>query len=136
MAYSEEHNRVEIGSIWYSSKYQRTFANTESVFLMLQYAFEVAKIRRVEWKCNLFFEKHLCFFLLKYLNVGHNENEKSKAAALRLQFKYEGLFRQHMIIQGRNRDTAWFSIIDSEWPEAKQAIVDKMNSYSKSCRNF
>jgi len=65
------------------------------------------------------------------LNVGHNENEKSKAAALRLQFKYEGLFRQHMIIQGRNRDTSWFSIIDSEWPEAKQAIVDKMNSYSK-----
>ena len=67
---------------------------------MLRYLFDDLGYRRVEWKCN-------------------NRNEASKNAARRLGFQYEGLFRQHMVIKGENRDTAWFSMIDGEWPTRK-----------------
>jgi RimJ/RimL family protein N-acetyltransferase len=92
--------RAEIGHVWYAPFAQRTRVNTESVFLLLNYLFEELGYRRVEWKCD-------------------NRNQASKKAALRLGFQYEGLFRQHRIVKGQNRDTAWFSIIDSEWPRLK-----------------
>jgi RimJ/RimL family protein N-acetyltransferase len=89
--------RAELGHIWYSPLVQRTAVNTEVTFLFLRYLFDNLGYRRVEWKCD-------------------NANEASKRAALRMGFQYEGLFRKHMIVKGKNRDTAWFSITDDEWP--------------------
>lgn len=94
------HGRAELGHIWYAPFVQRTKVNTESVYLLLRYLFDDLKYRRAEWKCN-------------------NRNEASKDAALRLGFQHEGLFRQHLIVKGQNRDTAWFSMLDSEWPQHK-----------------
>jgi len=107
MRAAPSHRCIEIGGIWYTPKFHRTYANTESAYLLLSHAFDVLKYRRVEWKCN-------------------NLNEASKTAALKLGFTYEGLFRQHMIIKGLNRDTAWFSVIDSEWPEVKKKLEEKL----------
>jgi RimJ/RimL family protein N-acetyltransferase len=95
--------RIELGHIWYAPVAQRSEANTEAVSLMLAEAFEELGYRRVEWKCDAL-------------------NERSRAAALRLGFTFEGVFRQHMIVKGRNRDTAWFSMLDSEWPSARSAF--------------
>ncbi|MBX2990448.1 MAG: GNAT family N-acetyltransferase [Bacteroidetes bacterium] len=92
--------RVELGNIWYSPLVQKTIVNSEATFLFLSYLFDELKYRRVEWKCD-------------------DENEASKYAAVRLGFSYEGLFRQHMVVKGKNRDTAWFAMLDSEWPERK-----------------
>ncbi len=92
---------VEVGSIVFTPPLQRTRAATEAMFLMMQWAFE-AGYRRFEWKCDA-------------LNI------PSRRAALRLGFRFEGIFRQHMVIKGRNRDTAWFAVIDSEWPALKTA---------------
>jgi RimJ/RimL family protein N-acetyltransferase len=108
-----QHKTIEIGSIYYSPDFQRTYANTESVLLALTHAFEVLGFRRMEWKCN-------------------SENQKSRNAALGLGFKYEGIFRQHMIIKGKNRDTAWFSVIDSEWPQVKQQLQDRLEKYKQN----
>jgi len=91
-----DHGSVEVGSIWYTKKAQRTEVNTNTMYLLFSSIFEDLKYRRLEWKCN-------------------NENEASKRAALRLGFQYEGLFRQHFWDKGKNRDTAWFSIVDGEW---------------------
>jgi len=97
-------NRViEIGSIWYSPALQRTRAATEAMYLLARHVFEDLGYRRYEWKCNSF-------------------NEPSRRTAERLGFTYEGLFRQHMISRGRNRDTAWFSMLDGEWPARKRAF--------------
>lgn len=93
--------RLELGHIWYSPESQRSNVNTEAIYLMLCEAFDRLKYRRVEWKCD-------------------SLNERSRAAALRLGFKFEGIFRQHMIIKGRNRDTAWYSMLDSEWTAIKK----------------
>lgn len=93
--------RLELGHIWYSPDYQRSNVNTEAIYLILCEAFDRLKYRRVEWKCD-------------------SLNERSRAAALRLGFKFEGIFRQHMIIKGQNRDTAWFSMLDSEWTAVKK----------------
>jgi RimJ/RimL family protein N-acetyltransferase len=93
---------IEVGHIFFSSALQKTPIATEAIFLLMQYAFEDLRNRRFEWKCD-------------------NGNEPSKRAARRFGFTPEGLFRQHMIVKGRNRDTAWFSIIDSEWPVLKTA---------------
>ena len=79
---------------------QRTPLPTEAMFLMFSRVFDELGYRRLEWKCN-------------------DLNEPSKQAARRLGFTYEGTFRQHMIVKGRNRDTAWFSILDSEWPAVR-----------------
>lgn len=92
---------IEVGSIAYSPRLQRSAAATEAMFLMMQKAFELG-YRRYEWKCNMW-------------------NAPSRAAAQRLGFSYEGVFRQHMIVKGRNRDTAWYAAIDSEWPALKAA---------------
>ncbi len=97
----EPHHRViEVGSILYTPALQRTAAATEAMYLMAQHVFEDLQYRRYEWKCNAL-------------------NLPSRRAALRLGFTFEGIFRQHMIVKGRNRDTAWFSMLDTEWPERK-----------------
>jgi RimJ/RimL family protein N-acetyltransferase len=97
-------NRViEVGHILFTPLLQRTPAATEAMYLVARYVFDDLGYRRYEWKCN-------------------DCNEPSKRAALRLGFTYEGLFRQHLIIKGRNRDTAWFSMLDSEWPARKAAF--------------
>ncbi len=95
-----EHRVIEIGSILFTPALQRTAGATEAMYLMARHAFEDLGYRRYEWKCD-------------------SLNAPSRRAALRLGFRFEGIFRQHMIIKGRNRDTAWFSILDSEWPARK-----------------
>jgi RimJ/RimL family protein N-acetyltransferase len=90
------HRVIEVGSILFTPGLQRTRGATEAMYLMARYVFDDLGYRRYEWKCNAL-------------------NQPSRAAALRLGFTYEGLFRQHMIIKGRNRDTAWYSMIDTEW---------------------
>jgi RimJ/RimL family protein N-acetyltransferase len=92
----------EVGWITYSPSLQRTRPATEAIFLVGEYGFSQG-YRRYEWKCN-------------------DLNEPSKRAAIRYGFTYEGLFRQHMVVKGKNRDTAWFSIIDGEWPACKAAF--------------
>lgn len=92
---------IEIGHIQIAPALQRTPAATEAISLMIGWAFE-AGYRRVEWKCNAL-------------------NAPSRRAALRYGFTHEGVFRQHMISRGRSRDTAWYSIIDSEWPRLARA---------------
>jgi RimJ/RimL family protein N-acetyltransferase len=96
---------IEIGNIWFAPSLQRTTAATEAIFLLMQHAFEVLMVRRLEWKCD-------------------SCNAPSMQAALRFGFKFEGVFRQHMIIKSRNRDTAWYSIIDAEWPGVSEAILE------------
>ncbi|KAB8079103.1 acyl-CoA N-acyltransferase [Aspergillus leporis] len=88
--------RLEIGWVLFAPPLQRTTGATEAVYLLLRYAFEELGYRRVEWKCNAL-------------------NEGSRRAALRLGFTFEGVFRQHMVVKGRNRDTAWFSVVGEEW---------------------
>jgi len=95
---------IEIGHIWYIPEAQRTHVNTESCFLLLRYAFDTLAYRRVEWKCDA-------------------ANERSYQAALRLGFRHEGTFHQHRIVKGRNRDTAWFAILDSEWPAVRERLA-------------
>ena len=94
---------IEIGSITYSPQLQRRPAGTEAMYLMMRRVFDELGYRRYEWKCN-------------------SLNAPSRAAALRLGFQYEGLFRQAMVVKGRNRDSTWFSIIDSEWPALRDAF--------------
>jgi RimJ/RimL family protein N-acetyltransferase len=94
---------VEVGHIVYSPALQRTPLGTEAQYLLARYAFETLGTRRYEWKCN-------------------SHNAPSRRAALRYGFTFEGIARQHMIAKGRNRDTAWFSMLDSEWPERKAAF--------------
>ena len=84
----------------YSPALQRTPLGTEAQYLLARHAFETLGYRRYEWKCNAL-------------------NAASRRAALRYGFTFEGIFRQHMIAKGRNRDTAWFSMLDSEWPARK-----------------
>lgn len=98
-----EHGCIELGGIYWGPAIARSRVSTEACFLHLQYAFETLGYRRFEWKCN-------------------DSNLPSKKAALRFGFKPEGVFRQHMVLKGQNRDTAWFSIIDSEWPQVKTAF--------------
>ena len=94
---------VEVGNIIYSPALQRTPLGTEAQYLTARYAFETLGYRRHEWKCN-------------------SLNAPSRRAALRFGFTYEGIFRQHMIVKGRSRDTAWYSMLDSEWPSRKLAF--------------
>src|ERR1700761_9561905 len=97
------HRVIEVGSILFTPELQRTRAATESMYLMARHAFEELGYRRYEWKCNAL-------------------NRPSIRAALRLGFRFEGVFRQHMIVKGRNRDTAWFAMLDLEWPARKAAF--------------
>jgi RimJ/RimL family protein N-acetyltransferase len=97
------HGVAELGFIWYEPAAQRTKANTEANYLLLRHCFAGLGYRRVEWKCN-------------------SENTRSRAAALRLGYSFEGIFRQHMVIKGRNRDTAGFAMLDHEWPRIAAAM--------------
>jgi RimJ/RimL family protein N-acetyltransferase len=97
------HRVIEVGGLLFSPALRRTRGATEAMYLMARHAFEDLGYRRYEWKCNAL-------------------NEPSRRAALRLGFIFEGIFRQHQIVKGRNRDTAWFSMLDSEWPERKRAF--------------
>ncbi len=99
LANAPEHLKMELGSIWYSPLVQRTGANTEATYLMLRHAFDLG-YRRVEWKCDTF-------------------NERSRRAALRMGFTFEGIQESHYIVKGRNRDTAWFRLLDRDWSAAK-----------------
>ena len=94
---------IEIGSIWLAPALQRTREGTEALYLMMRHAFDVLGVRRLEWKCDAL-------------------NAPSRRAALRYGFTFEGIFRQHYIIKGRNRDTAWFSMIDQEWPAIRRGF--------------
>jgi RimJ/RimL family protein N-acetyltransferase len=97
------HRVIEIGYILFTPALQRTTGATEAIYLLARYVFEDLHYRRFEWKCD-------------------SRNEPSRRAAVRFGFTYEGTFRQHMLIKGRNRDTNWFSIVDSEWPERKKRM--------------
>ena len=92
-----EHASIEIGGVYWGPGMARTPLASEALYLFARHAFDDLGYRRFEWKCN-------------------NRNEPSKVAARRFGFQYEGLFRQDRIVKGESRDTAWFSIIDGEWP--------------------
>ncbi len=103
MSIRAEHGVAELGNIWYAPAAQRTKTNTEACYLLLRHCFEDLGYRRMEWKCDA-------------------RNEPSRNAALRLGFTFEGIFRQHMIIKGENRDTTWFAMLDHEWPQIATAF--------------
>jgi RimJ/RimL family protein N-acetyltransferase len=103
MAIDVANGSIEIGHIYWGPLISRRPAATEAFFLLADYAFSDLGYRRFQWRCN-------------------NWNEPSKRAAQRFGFKLEGVFRQHMVIKGENRDTAWFSILDSEWPLLREAF--------------
>ncbi|HTS55440.1 MAG TPA: GNAT family protein [Burkholderiales bacterium] len=94
------HGSIEVGYIWFAPFLQRTPQATEALFLMLRYALDELHYRRMQWRCNAL-------------------NDTSRAAAVRLGFTFEGIFYQHMVVKGHNRDTAWYSILDSEWPRIR-----------------
>jgi RimJ/RimL family protein N-acetyltransferase len=94
---------IEIGNIYWGPPISRKPAATEALFLFGQYVFDELGYRRFEWKCN-------------------NNNEPSKRAAERFGFVFEGVFRQHIIVKGENRDTAWFAMIDKDWPRNREAF--------------
>jgi RimJ/RimL family protein N-acetyltransferase len=112
MNIAADHGRAELGHIWYDVDVQRSAVTAETAHLLLTYLFDTLVYRRVEWKCD-------------------NRNLRSKAAALRLGFRYEGLFRKHMIVKQQNRDTAWFAITDTDWPvirERQRADLHRIRS--------
>lgn len=111
MRIDQNHGVIEIGHVLWGPAIARTRIATEALFLMARFVFDELGYRRFEWKCN-------------------NGNEPSKRAALRFGFSFEGLFRRHMVVKGLNRDTAWFSIIDAEWPRLRagyEAWLDPAN---------
>ena len=105
MRIAPEHRVIEVGNIFYAPVLARTVGATEAMYLMARHVFEDLNYRRYEWKCNA-------------LNI------PSRRAALRLGFSFEGVFRQHMIVKGRSRDTAWYAMLDHEWP-ARRARFEK-----------
>jgi RimJ/RimL family protein N-acetyltransferase len=97
-----EHGVIEVGHIHYAPPLQRTRAATEAMYLMMRRAFDQLGYRRYEWKCDAL-------------------NARSRSAADRLGFQYEGTFRKHVIYKGRSRDTAWYAIVEDDWPALKRA---------------
>jgi RimJ/RimL family protein N-acetyltransferase len=97
------HGVIEIGHVWFGAALQRRPQATEAIYLLARHAFDDLGNRRLEWKCDA-------------------ANARSRRAAERFGFTFEGVFRQHMIIKGRNRDTAWFALLDGEWPAARAAF--------------
>jgi len=95
---------LEIGGIWYAPAFQRTRGATETLFLVLSHALDDLKYRRVQWRCDTL-------------------NEQSRAAVRRLGFGFEGIFYSEAIVKGKNKDTAWYSLLDYEWPEVKEKIT-------------
>jgi RimJ/RimL family protein N-acetyltransferase len=103
MRIDRAHGVIETGSILFGTRLARTRGATEAIYLQARHAFDDLGYRRFEWKCN-------------------DLNEPSKRAAVRLGFTFEGVFRQHMVVKGSNRDTAWYAMLDSEWPARRQAF--------------
>jgi RimJ/RimL family protein N-acetyltransferase len=103
MRIEPKHGVIEVGNIYFAPRLARTRAATEAMYLMMARVFDELGYRRYEWKCNAL-------------------NAPSRAAAGRYGFRFEGIFRQADVVKGRNRDTAWFSIADSEWPGIKAAF--------------
>ena len=102
MRITPEFGVIEIGNIWFGVGLRRTTAATETIFLLARNVFDELGYRRLEWKCNA-------------LNAG------SRRAAERFGFTFEGIFRHHQVVKGRNRDTAWYAIVDDEWPAIRRA---------------
>ena len=98
-----EHGVIEIGNIWFGVALQRTPAATEAIYLLARHAFDELGYRRLEWKCNAL-------------------NQPSRRAAERFGFGFEGVFAQHMVVKGCNRDTAWYAITDRRWPAVRAAF--------------
>jgi RimJ/RimL family protein N-acetyltransferase len=97
------HGVIEVGSVTFSPRLKQTPLSTEAQYLLMRYAFDELGYRRYEWKCD-------------------SLNAPSRKTALRLGFQFEGIFRQAIVYKGRNRDTAWFAIIDKDWPLVKSAF--------------
>jgi hypothetical protein len=106
MRITPDHLTVEIGNVMFSSALQRTTGATEAIYLLARHAFEDLNYRRVEWKCD-------------------SLNAPSRKAALRLGFVHEGIFRQHMVVKGLSRDTAWFSMLRDEWTGNVKGAMEK-----------
>ncbi|HSC03486.1 MAG TPA: GNAT family protein [Solirubrobacteraceae bacterium] len=98
-----EHGVIEIGHIWFGASLRRSAAATEAIYLLATHAFDELGFRRLEWKCDAL-------------------NQASRRAAERFGFAFEGVFRHHMVVKGRNRDTAWYAITDDEWPAIRGAF--------------
>lgn len=112
-----QHLSIEIGNVLFSPTLQRTTVATEAFYLALKYAIDDLGFRRVEWKCNAL-------------------NAPSRRAALRLGFTFEGIFREHMVIKGRNRDTAWFSMLREEWEGGVKGAMEEWlqeSNFDESC---
>jgi RimJ/RimL family protein N-acetyltransferase len=103
MRITPEHGSIEIGNVLFGTALQRTTAASEAIFLLARHAFDALGYRRLEWKCNAL-------------------NAPSRAAAERFGFRFEGVFAQHLVVKGRNRDTAWYAITDSRWPAIRAAF--------------
>jgi RimJ/RimL family protein N-acetyltransferase len=99
------HGVIEIGHIWFGTPLQRTAAATEAIYLLARHAFDDLGWRRLEWKTNAL-------------------NSASRRAAERFGFTFEGVFRKHQIVKGENRDTAWYSIVDDEWPAIRRGFEE------------
>lgn len=113
LAIVPNHGRAEIGHVWFTPAVHKSKVNTESQFLILKHLFERHFYRRVEWKCD-------------------SLNHASRTTATRMGFIYEGRFRQHMFIRGRNRDTDWFAMTDKEWPRCKGNFENWLYSNAKN----
>lgn len=100
-----EHGTIEIGHIWLGTALQRTTAATEGIYLLAANAFDRLGYRRLEWKCDAL-------------------NARSRRAAERFGFRFEGVFRKHQVVKGRNRDSAWFAITDDDWPDVRAAFEE------------
>lgn len=103
LAIREHFGTIEIGHIWFGRPLQRTTAATEAIYLLARHAFDDLGYRRLEWKCNAL-------------------NAASRRAAERFGFTFEGVFRKHQVIKGRNRDTAWYAITDEQWPSIRRGF--------------
>jgi RimJ/RimL family protein N-acetyltransferase len=104
MSIVPDHATIEIGHLWFSPALQRTPPATEALVLLHRYAMDGLGYRRMEWKCDA-------------------ANAPSRRAAVRLGYRFEGVFFNHRVVKGRNRDTAWFSILDEEWPRLRDAYA-------------
>ena len=117
---AEEHQTLELGHIWYSPRVQGTMVNTETIYLMLCESFDRLNYRRVEWKCNAL-------------------NARSRLAAQRLGFSFEGIFYKHFINKNRNRDTAWFAMLDDDWgavkPNMEKYLYQDVSGFSLKVAN-
>ena len=107
-----DHGRAEIGHVWFTPAVHKSKVNTESQFLILKHLFDHHSYRRVEWKCD-------------------SLNHASRTTATRMGFIYEGRFRQHMFVRGRNRDTDWFAMTDKEWSRCKGNFEKWLYSHEK-----